>query len=118
MIIDEYGFSPIREGMPFHRMREHPSGERLRGEIDFWMQYIASIPLTPELPTDFACPASQSHQGAVIRFPLAPTLNRRLREFARKQRTTLCIVLMAAYDLLINRHTGPRQFTVGVPVAG
>jgi amino acid adenylation domain-containing protein len=99
--------------------RQYLSGERLRGELDFWKRYIGSSRLTLDLPTDFARPPSQSYRGEITSpFQLAPPLIGRLREFATKQRTTLFIVLMAAYELLISRYSGQQQFTVGVPVAG
>ncbi|MFA7505415.1 MAG: amino acid adenylation domain-containing protein [Burkholderiaceae bacterium] len=67
-----------------------------------------------------ACvPAGASDpEGGLAGFMLEPALVERLRELGRRHEATLFAVLLAAFQVLLVRHSGQRDFAVGSPVAG
>lgn len=70
------------------------------------------------LPLDHARPLVFSYRGASCPFTLPPALSEGVRALARGLSTTPYAVLFAAYQLLLARYSGQRDFAVGIPVAG
>ena len=70
-----------------------------------------------DLPADRARPAIASHEGGRVRFEIEAALVRGLKEVARRERATLFMTLLAAFEVLLSRCSGQQDFAVGVPVA-
>ncbi len=84
----------------------------------FWQTQLAGeLPLL-ELPTDFPRPATRSLRGISHPIRCPASLVEQLKEVALSQGCTLYMVLLAAYQLLIHRHSGQEQVLVGLPTAG
>jgi hypothetical protein len=84
----------------------------------FWQTQLAGeLPLL-ELPTDFPRPATRSLRGISHPIRCSAALVEQLKEVALSQGCTLYMVLLAAYQLLIHRHSGQEQVLVGLPTAG
>ncbi|MBB4952061.1 amino acid adenylation domain-containing protein [Agrobacterium vitis] len=93
---------------------ESSEGERLRR---YWHDRLSG-PIAPlELPTDRSHPAQPSFAGESVELELDPTLMRRLRSLASQQGTTMFSVMLAAYNLILNRYSGQTDILVGAPVA-
>ena len=93
-------------------------GEVLAGEIDWWRRQLAGLPPLLELPTDRPRPAAQSHRGASRPVRLPAALTRQADSMARREGATLFMVLLAAFQALLARHSGQDDLAVGTPVAG
>ncbi|WP_129837867.1 non-ribosomal peptide synthetase/type I polyketide synthase [Streptomyces sp. RFCAC02] len=93
-------------GPDAHRMLEYWRG-RLEGEVPV---------LT--LPTDKPRPAVQTHNGASEFFTLDTGLSARVHALAQEHNTTVFMVLLAAYYLLLQRYSGQDDIVVGSPVTG
>ncbi|MCL4791719.1 MAG: amino acid adenylation domain-containing protein, partial [Gammaproteobacteria bacterium] len=87
-------------------------------DLAWWRERLAGMPETLELPGDFPRPAEQQFHGAWIRRSLSPALATALRALARDRQCTLYMVLLAAFDVLLYRHTGSTDIVVGTPVEG
>ncbi|TMR94447.1 non-ribosomal peptide synthetase [Nonomuraea basaltis] len=86
-------------------------------DIDYWTSRLAGA--TPlELPTDRPRPAQRSSAGDDVGFDLPPELADALSLLARAERSTLFMVLLAAYQVLLARHAGQDDIVVGSPTAG
>ncbi len=97
--------------------RERLQGEMLDQQLEYWRHKLADLaPL--QLPTDFRRPQTLSFQGAGERFILDEALVEKLRLLARHERTTLHVLLTAAYAVLLFRMTSQDDIAIGVPVAG
>jgi len=94
------------------------AGEVLEQEIAFWRRQLAGLPPLLELPTDRPRPAVRSFRGAARPVRLAAGLGRRLEALARREGTTLFMVLLAGFQALLARHSGQDDLAVGSPVAG
>ncbi|HEX4494252.1 MAG TPA: amino acid adenylation domain-containing protein, partial [Thermoanaerobaculia bacterium] len=93
-------------------------GEVLEGEIDWWRHQLAGLPPLLELPTDRPRPAAQSFRGATRPVWLPAELVRQADSVSRREGATLFMVLLAAFQALLARHSGQDDLAVGSPVAG
>src|SRR6185436_13208211 len=71
-----------------------------------------------DLPTDRPRPALQSWRGAKQPLAISAALNAQLQALARREGVTVYMLLLAAFQTLLYRYTGQRDFCVGSPVAG
>ncbi len=97
--------------------RERLKGERLQAELDYWRKQLAGLePL--ELPTDRPRPLRASYQGARHDFEVPRPLMDQLRRLSRRERATLNMTLLAAFQTLLARYSGQEDIAVGLPIAG
>ena len=89
----------------------------LSQQLDFWRRRLASAP-TLALPTDFLRPPRQRYRGATLRHDVPKALTKPLKALAQQEQTTLFMLLMSAFQVLLFRHSGQTDFTVGSPIAG
>lgn len=94
----------------------------VNGAIDaqeeYWLSTFAGTLPVLNMPTDFPRPAHQSFQGSRIHFDLDELLTRRLNDLAKRNGTTLYMVLLAAYNVLLSKYSGQDDIVVGSPIAG
>ena len=98
--------------------REWLSGEVLAAHQEFWQRALAGAPPVLDLPTDRPRPPVQTWRGSKVPVALPPSLTPLLHEVARSQGATLFLVLLAAYQILLARHSGQLDLVVGSPQAG
>ncbi|WP_433511782.1 amino acid adenylation domain-containing protein [Nonomuraea sp. CA-143628] len=88
-----------------------------QSDADYWTAKLAGA--TPlELPTDRPRPAQRSSAGGEAHFDLPPEVAGALSRLARAERSTVFMVLLAAYQVLLARHAGQDDIVVGSPTAG
>lgn len=84
----------------------------------FWRkQFDGELPVL-SLPYDFPRPAMQSFEGNKIAFSFAPDKSARVSELARRTGTTVNMLLMAVYNVLLSKYSGQHDLVIGTPVAG
>ncbi|HYG63278.1 MAG TPA: amino acid adenylation domain-containing protein [Thermoanaerobaculia bacterium] len=93
-------------------------GATLESEISYWRRQLAGLPPLLELPTDRPRPAVQSYRGASRPLRLSAGLTRQAQALALRQGATLFMVLLAAFQAVLARYSGQRDFTVGTLIAG
>ncbi|MFJ6198026.1 amino acid adenylation domain-containing protein [Micromonospora sp. NPDC092111] len=108
---------PVRYADYARWQRADLTPARLTGELDWWRDTLAGVPAL-ELPTDRPRPAVLGTDGATHRFDLPADALRALTGLAQRHSTTLHTVLLAAFQVLLGRWSGQRDFAVGTPVAG
>jgi amino acid adenylation domain-containing protein len=86
-------------------------------EIAWWRDRLAGLP-SLELPLDATRPRQQTYRGAVRTFELSAEVTEGARGLARGHDATLFMVLLAAFQALLARHSGQTDFGIGIPVAG
>ncbi|MEW6365364.1 MAG: amino acid adenylation domain-containing protein [Acidobacteriota bacterium] len=96
----------------------HGRSERMERQQDYWLKQLSGDLPVLELPLDQARPARPTHGGGHVFRRVAPELTAGLRELARETETTLFMVLLAAYSVLLHRLTGQEEVLVGIPVGG
>jgi amino acid adenylation domain-containing protein len=96
--------------------REYMTGEVLQRHLEYWRTQLSSMPPTLEL-TDHARPPVQTFNGASIRTAFPETLCGDLRRIAHQEQVTLFMVLLAAFQVLLQGYTGEDDIVVGSTVA-
>ncbi|MDB4951817.1 MAG: tycC2, partial [Gemmatimonadetes bacterium] len=98
--------------------RAQVQGEALDRSLSWWRGQLAGAPELLDLPTDRPRPAMQSYRGAFEPIDLPRALHDRLEALARREGTTLFMVLLAAFDVLLSRYSGSEDIVVGTTIAG
>ncbi|RNB58979.1 amino acid adenylation domain-containing protein [Brevibacillus gelatini] len=92
--------------------------ERFQKQEEFWAQTFAGeIPLL-NLPTDYPRPSVQSFDGDMVAMGTGHELLEQLRKLAADTGTTLFMVLLAAYHVLLSKYAGQEEIVIGTPIAG
>jgi amino acid adenylation domain-containing protein/non-ribosomal peptide synthase protein (TIGR01720 family) len=97
--------------------REWLSGERLQSELSWWEQQLSDVS-PAELPTDFPRPKVQTYCGARRSVLISPHLLESVTELAHKENSTVFMLLLAVFKVLMFRYTNQADLTIGTPVAG
>lgn len=84
----------------------------------YWKRELADAPAALDLPTDSPRPRVQTFNGATHTSRLDAELTARLKQLSRAHEATLYATLLAAFQLLLRRYTGQRDFLIGTPTAG
>ena len=98
--------------------REWLRGGALDRQLAFWRERLAGAPTALELPTDRPRTAVQTARGGQAPVRLAPALVHALRDTARRERATLFMVVLAAFEVLLHRYANQDELLVGSPIAG
>jgi len=92
------------------------AGDGVRGDLEYWRDTLRDVaPL--ELPRDHPRSARGAGLGALEPLDLPIELRQSLRELGAAHGATSFMVLLAAFVVVLSRHSGQRDFVVGVPIA-
>jgi amino acid adenylation domain-containing protein len=96
--------------------RERCQGPALDGLAEYWRSTMAGAE-TLQLPTDRPRPPVDGFDGGVETLTLGPDTLTGIRELARREGVTPFVVLLAALQALLQRHTGQSDVVVGAASA-
>ena len=86
-------------------------------QLEYWRTALSGELPILQLPTDLERPGSQSFRGDTYPLRLSAGLTARLKQLALRTDTTLYMILLAAYNVLLARYSGQEDIIVGVPAA-
>ncbi len=98
--------------------REWLSGEVLEAQLNYWKQQLGGDLPVLQLPTDYPRPPIQTYRGAQQSLELPPGLSKLLKTLCQQEGTTLFMVLLATFEILLSRYSGQEDIIVGTPIAG
>ncbi len=98
--------------------RQYLSGATLDQQLEYWKQQLAGAPPTLDLPTDRPRQAVQTFHGAQKAVLLPKNIVTGLKSLSQKHGVTFYMTLLAAFDVLLARHSGQNDIVVGSPIAG
>jgi len=97
---------------------KHMDTEEMRRKEKYWLkQFEGEIPVL-NLPTDYQRPAFQSFEGDSISFAIDKETTEGIRKIAKKTGSTMYMVLLAAFNILLSKYSGQEDIVVGSPVSG
>ncbi|MFI9550928.1 thioester reductase domain-containing protein [Nonomuraea endophytica] len=108
---------PAREAPPYRDYAATRRGQGHEEQRAFWRAELDGVPVL-ELTADRPRPAVRGSAGAKLVHTMPIEVWNGVAELARARRCTPFMVVMAAYQTLLMRHTGQEDFCVGTPVAG
>lgn len=79
----------------------------------YWENLLSRDLPVLQLHTDHATPLASQHSQGIVSVILDNVLSSELNELARQQSSTLFAILLAAYQVLLHRHTGQNEILVG-----
>lgn len=84
----------------------------------YWLdRYSLTIP-TLYVPTDFPRPSIKSNEGNVIEFFADQQLFENINRLCMETQSTLFMILLSAYYLLLFKYSGQEDIIVGSPISG
>ncbi|KAF6626332.1 MULTISPECIES: condensation domain-containing protein, partial [Paenibacillus] len=84
----------------------------------FWLEHLAGELPVLELPIAYPRPAVRSFEGAMYEFTVDSNVSEQLRRIAAQTGSTLYMVLLSAYTVLLSKYSGQDDLIIGTPVAG
>uniref|UniRef100_UPI0013571877 amino acid adenylation domain-containing protein n=1 Tax=Paenibacillus puerhi TaxID=2692622 RepID=UPI0013571877 len=84
----------------------------------FWLDSLKGELPVLHLPIAYPRPELRSFEGELLEFAVEPETAERLRALAAETGSTLYMVLLAAYTVLLSSYSGQEDIIVGTPVAG
>ncbi|MFC6080609.1 amino acid adenylation domain-containing protein [Sphaerisporangium aureirubrum] len=108
---------PLQPGDIAYRERLREDSGRHEESLAYWRERLRGLPaldLPADRPRGDAAVRPAGHHRVTIPGHLAAALERTGREHG----ATLFMVLLAAYQVLLARHSGQKDFAVGSPTAG
>jgi amino acid adenylation domain-containing protein len=95
------------------RQRRELREQAPSASLDYWRRQLAGAPRALELATDHPRPSVQRFLGRQETFTLTQSLTDALRRFSQREQATLFVTLLAAFNVLLYRHTGQEDLLVG-----
>jgi amino acid adenylation domain-containing protein len=108
---------PIQYGDYAVWQSEQLAGPDLDRQLDYWKRQLNGLGVL-ELPVDRPHPAEQSYRGAERQVCVPPPLVPALMAVSRQEKATLFMVLAAALQVLLHRHSGQSDLAIGIVVSG
>ncbi len=87
-------------------------------QLGHWLKVLDGDLPVLALPTDHRRSVSQPYKGRAVTVFLPPEKTAALKALGRKEKATLFMTLLAAYNVFLYRYTGQDDVVVGCPVAG
>lgn len=92
--------------------------EQMRQREQYWISNLSSqLPLL-DLPTDYPRPAVRLEEGKRISFNLDTDVTSALTAWSQATDTTIFMMLLACYTILLAKHAHQEDIIIGTPVAG
>ncbi|WLG21280.1 amino acid adenylation domain-containing protein [Pseudomonas sp. FP1154] len=117
------GSTPVLPVLPIqfadyaYWQRSETQQRLLARAIDYWRRQLDGAPTLIPLPLDQPRPARPDYQGAALEQRFTPAQAQVLKAYAQQQRATLFMVLLNAFNSLLQRATGTNDFIVGTDLA-
>lgn len=108
---------PLQFGQVISWLEGWMGTEKSKIQLDYWLNKLSGMePLS--LPKDFPGDKKRSFRGKRLNFSFGEELCTELKNFARREKSTLFITLLAAFYLLLYRFTGKTDLVITSPFAG
>ena len=96
---------------------KHDTAESLTSHLNYWQTQLQNAPVLLNLPTDKKRPAVASYNGARMECRLGKKLSKKLKALSQQSHSSLYMILLSAFNVLLYRYTGQKDIIVGSPVA-
>lgn len=92
--------------------------EAMKRQEEFWLSVFSGDIPALNMPIDSPRPPIQCFEGESVRFKIGKVMADKLNKLALKTGTTLYMLLLAVYNILLSKYTGQEDIIVGSPLAG
>jgi amino acid adenylation domain-containing protein len=92
-------------------------GGALEGQLNYWRAQLGGTLPALEVSGDHPRPKTPTGRGGHLRRPLPAELSEGVKALSAAEGVTPFMVLLAAFKVLLYRHTGQEDIVVGTPMA-
>jgi fengycin family lipopeptide synthetase D len=127
ILVREFMILFAREELPLLRLQYKDfsmwqnkffQSDEMKKKEKFWLdKFKGDIP-SLDMPTSYPRPPARDFRGDLLTAVADKTLTEQLNDLAKKSDTTLFMVLLAAFNVLLFQYTGKSDIVVGSPLAG
>ncbi len=93
------------------------SGE-IKKQEEYWLKAFDGEVPALSMPTDYQRPSIQSFEGDNINSELNEELTDKLKQIAKETGSTIYMVLLSAYNVLLSKYSGQEDIIIGSPISG
>ena len=90
---------------------------KLKNQEQYWLECLSGDLPRLNMPLDYPRPALQSFAGDHIHFHFDQALTREIKELMRETNTTLYMLLLALFNVLLSKYTLQEDIIVGSPIS-
>jgi len=91
---------------------------QMKKQEEYWLnQFKGKLPVL-KLPTDYIRSLTRSLEGSYIAFEVGAAEVKKLRNLARKEDTTLFMIMLTICNIFLNKLTGQEDIIIGTITAG
>jgi amino acid adenylation domain-containing protein len=108
---------PMQYGDYACRQIERLQGVQLQAQLQYWQQQLRESAGNVHLPVDYQRAGPQTVKGAHASLVVPPGLREALHTLGQREGVTLFITLLAAFQILLQRHTGQDDFVIGSSIS-
>ncbi|TFV07231.1 amino acid adenylation domain-containing protein, partial [Bacillus stratosphericus] len=90
----------------------------IKKQKSYWLETLSGELPVLQIPTDFARPSIQDFNGGIVEFEIDEHTSNALRDLAARTDTTLYMVLLAIYTMMLSKYSNQTDIIVGSPIAG
>jgi len=94
------------------------NSEAMKRQEEYWLKTFEGEISVLNLSTDYPRPAIQSFEGGRIHFELEEEITEGLRRVAKETGSTMYMVLLSGFNILLSKYSGQEDIVVGSPIAG
>ncbi|MGH7581164.1 MAG: amino acid adenylation domain-containing protein [Gemmatimonadales bacterium] len=98
--------------------RRQLQSDRMDRQLAYWKERLADAPAVLELPTEPPGSSASGGRATKATIVLPKPLADALKELSRREGVTLFMTLLAAFKIVLARHSGQDDIVVGTPIAG
>lgn len=92
--------------------------DRIMQQKEYWKGvFSGEIPVL-NMPLDYPRPSIQSFEGNTISFEIGKVHKEGLQRITKETGSTLYMVLLAAFNILLSKYSGQEDIVIGCPIAG
>lgn len=96
----------------------HWTPQRVAERVAFWREQLNGAPHLLDLPLDYRRTSNQSFAGGAVMLSIGSDMHQSIEELARTERSSLFMVMLAAFSAALHQHSGQRDLVVGTPLHG
>ncbi|MGD2087372.1 MAG: non-ribosomal peptide synthase/polyketide synthase [Candidatus Aminicenantes bacterium] len=91
---------------------------KIKKQEEYWLgQFADGIP-DLELPLDYPRTSGKNFEGEALYFDLTEEMTEKIKELARQSQTSMYIVLLSVFNILLSRYTAAEDIVVASPMQG
>ena len=99
------------------RQKTMSESEKLRTQLQYWKDKLEDYPPVHQIPLDYKRPAEQLFKSGRVDFSIDNILFSSLKNISKETKTTLYMVLLSAYSVLISKYSNHSDIIIGTPIA-